>query len=139
MKPKLATYTLIFVLILLFVFVYKRWQEPMRREAFDRHPSHLYYTKHALCRMDCRHISKEDIREIMDRGIINFNKSDRWERPCPTFALQGVTDDGEKIRVIFAQCSDETKVITCYNLEQDFECHCPGDPSYQSGHSTNQN
>ena len=139
MKPKLATYTLIFVLILLFVFVYKRWQEPLRREAFDRHPSHLYYTKHALCRMECRHISKEDIREIMDRGIINFNKSDRWERPCPTFALQGVTDDGEKIRVIFAQCSDETKVITCYNLEQDFECHCPGDPSYGSGQGTNQN
>jgi len=129
MKPKLATYTLIFVLILLFVFVYKRWQEPMRREAFDRHPSHIYYTKNALCRMDCRHISKEDIHEIMDRGIINFNKSDRFDRPCPTFALQGVTDEGEKIRVIFAQCSDETKVITCYNLEQDFECHCPGDPS----------
>ena len=127
MKPKLATYTLIFVLLLLLVSIYKRWQEPTRHEAFDRHPSHLYYTKHALCRMDCRHISREDIGEIMQKGIINFNKSDRRDRPCPTFALQGETDDGEKIRVIFAQCADETKVITCYNLEQDFECHCPGD------------
>jgi hypothetical protein len=133
MKPKLATYTLLFVIVLLFVFVYKRWQEPARREAFDRHPSHLYYTKHALCRMDCRHISKEDIHVIMERGIINFNKSDRWERPCPTFALQGETDEGEKIRVIFAQCSSETKVITCYNLQQEFECHCQGDPSGGAG------
>ena len=77
--------------------------------------------------MDCRHISKEDIAEIMDKGIINFNKSNKADRPCPTFALQGETNEGEKIRVIFAQCSDETKIITCYNLQEDFECHCPGD------------
>jgi hypothetical protein len=133
MKPKLATYTLLFVIILLFVFVYKRWQEPVRHEAFDRHPSHVYYTKHALCRMDCRHISKEDINEIMERGIINFNKSDRGDRPCPTFALQGETDEGEKIRVIFAQCTNETKVITCYNLQKEFECHCPGIPTAVAG------
>jgi len=139
MKPKLATYTLIFVILLLLVFVYKRWEEPARREAFDRHPRHLYYTKHSLCRMDCRHISKDDINEIMDRGIINFNKSDTREMPCPTFALQGQTDEGEKLRVIFAQCSDETKVITCYNLQKDFECHCPGDPSAASGQATNKN
>ena len=77
--------------------------------------------------MDCRFISKEDIREIMQKGIINFNKSDRNDKPCPTFALQGETEDGEKLRVIFAQCDDETKVVTCYNLNEDFECHCPGD------------
>ena len=135
MKPKQATYTLIIVLVLLFVFIYKRWQEPLRREAFDRTPAHLYYTKHALCRMDCRQISKKDIGEIMRKGIINFNKSNRRERPCPTFALQGQTSDGEKIRVIFAQCNDETKVITCYNLEEDFECNCPSTSSGQV-HST---
>jgi hypothetical protein len=128
---------MIFVLVLLFVFIYKRWQEPVRREAFDRAPSHLYYTKHALCRMDCRHISKDDIKEIMRKGIINFNRSDRRGRPCPTFALQGETSDGEKLRVIFAQCNDETKVVTCYNLEEDFDCHCPGDPSPGSGQVPN--
>jgi hypothetical protein len=127
MRQSRATLSMIFVLLLLFVFIYKRWQEPVRKEAFDRTPSHLYYTKHALCRMDCRQISKEDIKEIMRKGIINFNKSNRRDRPCPTFALQGETSDGEKLRVIFAQCNDETKVVTCYNLEEDFDCHCPGD------------
>ena len=131
MKPKQATYSLIIVLVLLFVFIFKRWHEPIPKEAFDRHPSHLYYTKHALCRMDCRNISKSDIDEIMHKGIINFNKTNRRDRPCPTFALQGQTSDGEKIRVIFAQCSNETKVVTCYNLEEDFECDCP---STRSGH-----
>ncbi|MFL5808051.1 MAG: DUF4258 domain-containing protein, partial [Flavisolibacter sp.] len=104
-----------------------RWREPVGKEAFDRHPTHILYTHHAMCRMDCRHISKEDIDEIMQRGIINFNKSNRFDRPCPTFALQGETSDGEKLRVIFAQCNAETKVITCYNLNEDPECHCPGD------------
>ena len=127
MRKSRATLSMIFVLLLLFVFIYKRWQEPVRKEAFDRTPSHLYYTRHALCRMDCREISKEDINEIMRKGIINFNKSNRRDRPCPTFALQGETSDGEKLRVIFAQCNDETKVVTCYNLEEDFDCHCPGD------------
>ncbi|MBO9682452.1 MAG: DUF4258 domain-containing protein [Flavisolibacter sp.] len=127
MKKSRATLSMIFVLILLFVFIYKRWQEPVRKEAFDRTPSHLYYTKHALCRMECRQISKEDIKEIMKKGIINFNRSNRRDRPCPTFALQGETSDGEKLRVIFAQCDNETKVVTCYNLEEDFDCHCPGD------------
>ena len=77
--------------------------------------------------MDCRHISKEEINEIMQKGIINFNKSNKQDRPCPTFALQGRTDNGESIRVIFAQCPTETKVITCYNLQKDFACFCPGD------------
>jgi hypothetical protein len=77
--------------------------------------------------MDCRQISKEDIDEVMEKGIINLSKSDKYDRPCPTFALQGRTSDGENLRVIFAQCQSETKIITCYNLEEEFKCHCPGD------------
>lgn len=127
MKPVRVIYSLLLVLALLAVFVYKRWQEPQQKEAFDRHPVHLYYTKHALCRMNCRHISKEDINEIMQKGIINFNKSNNKGRPCPIFALQGFTREGEDLRVIFAQCNEETKIVTCYNLKVDFECHCPGD------------
>ena len=127
MKTGPATFSLIIVLLLLAVFIWQRWREPLSREAFDRHPNHLQYTRHAICRMDCRHISKEDIEEIMQKGIINFYKSNRSDKPCPTFALQGETSDGEKLRVIFAQCNSETRVVTCYNLNEDPECHCPGD------------
>jgi hypothetical protein len=75
--------------------------------------------------MDCRLISKEEIMEIMKKGIINFGRSDRKDRPCPTFALQGRTSSGESLRIIFAQCREETKVVTCYNLEKEFSCDCP--------------
>ncbi|HYO22428.1 MAG TPA: DUF4258 domain-containing protein [Flavisolibacter sp.] len=116
------------ILILLFaVFMIRRWNEPVRKEAFDRHPALVKYTQHALCRMDCREIDKNEIKEIMEKGVINFSKSNRRDRPCPTFALQGRTSGGENIRIIFAQCATETRVVTCYNLEEDFECYCPGD------------
>jgi hypothetical protein len=128
MRSKNVTATLIIILVII-VYAAMRWYvlESKKREIFDRHPSHLIYTHHALCRMDCRHISREDIDEIMQKGIIFLNKSDLNDKPCPTFALQGYTKEKEDIRVIFAQCNDETKVITCYNLHKDFECHCPGD------------
>ena len=35
----------------------------------------LIYTRHARCRMDCRHISEEDIREVLREGHINEAKS----------------------------------------------------------------
>jgi hypothetical protein len=130
MKTKNATVTLIIILFIL-AYAALRWHvlEPHKKEIFDRHPAHLVYTHHALCRMDCRHISKEDITYIMHKGIIFLNKTNLHDRPCPTFALQGYTKGNEDIRVIFAQCDSVTKVITCYNLHKEFTCHCPGDES----------
>lgn len=127
MKGVNVIFSVLLVLAALALFVWRTHHEPRAREAFDRHPAHLVYTRHAQCRMDCRRISREDIAEIMEKGLINFSKSDRNDRPCPTYALQARISTGENLRVIFAQCAAETKVITCYNLEQDFECHCPGD------------
>ena len=125
MRSKRATYSLYIVLVLLLIFLITRWQEPQKKEIFDRTPDELVYTKHALCRMNCRQITRAEIEEIMEDGIINLNKSKRRDRPCPTYALQGETSDGDKIRVIFAQCDDVTKVVTCYDLEKDFTCDCP--------------
>jgi hypothetical protein len=127
MKPARVIFSLLIVLGFFVVFVLKQWKEPQQREIFDRHPSSIIYTENALCRMDCRHITKEQIEEVIQKGVINLNKSNRRDRPCPTFALQGETASGESLRVIFAQCGHEAKVMTCYNLGKDFECHCPGD------------
>ncbi len=56
------------VLILLAFAIYKLRSEPKQKEAFDRTPSELIYTKHALCRMECRKISKADIDEVIRGG-----------------------------------------------------------------------
>ncbi|RYF85206.1 MAG: DUF4258 domain-containing protein [Chitinophagaceae bacterium] len=127
MKNRSVVLTIFLLALAFLVFIIRLRNEPKPKEAFDRHPASLIYSRHARCRMNCRHIDEEEIKEIMEKGIINFNKSKRNDQPCPTFALQGRTSSGESLRVIFAQCQTETKVVTCYNLEEDFECHCPGD------------
>jgi hypothetical protein len=98
-----------------------------RNHGFDRVISYIEYTAHVKCRMKCRQISQQDIEDIMRDGEINYKKSEVNETPCPVYAVQGYTRDREHLRVIFGQCDYKTKVITCYNLDQDFECHCPGD------------
>jgi hypothetical protein len=117
----------IIVALVLLGMMKMRWWEPQRKEALDRHPSHLEYTRHAECRMSCRHISKEDITDVLQKGVIIFNKSNMRDRPCPTFAVQGLTESGENIRIILAQCNSVTKVVTCYNLKKDFNCNCAED------------
>jgi hypothetical protein len=117
----------LFLLALVFiVFLIRRWNEPERKEAFDRMPARVIFTPHARCQMDCRQISQEEVKEIMQKGIINFNKSNRMARPCPVFTLQGRTSGGASIRVFFSQCPGETTVISCYILGEITDCHCPG-------------
>ena len=99
-----------------------------RNHGFDRRSSYLEYTKHAQCRMDCRHITQQEVQEIMQSGAINYRKSEVDAKPCPTYALEGYTQqEHQHLRIVFAQCDYKTKVVTCIDLDQDFECHCPGD------------
>ena len=135
MNSKKAGIIFLLILVLLVAFL-RKWKglqeqsdtsQVVRKRGFDRRTSTLEYTQHARCRMDCRHISQNDINDIMRSGEINYAKTDVQDKPCPTYAVQGYTNDGEHLRVIFAQCDTRTKVVTCYDLEKDFECHCPGD------------
>ena len=102
-------------------------EKTVRKRGFDRRVSTLEYTQHARCRMDCRKISQNDVQDIMRTGEINYARTDVNDKPCPTYAVQGYSNDGQHLRVIFAQCETKTKVVTCYDLEKDFECNCPGD------------
>ncbi|NSL88175.1 DUF4258 domain-containing protein [Chitinophaga solisilvae] len=85
----------------------------------------LEYTRHALCRMDCRHVTKEEVAEILAKGEINAGKSNLNDRPCPTYALEGYSHEGQHLRIVFAPCdAAHAKVITCIDLEKDWSCAC---------------
>ena len=124
MKPKNVIFSLCLVLVILTLMVSRIQHEPKVKEVFDRHPSTIFYTPQVLCRMNCLQISKENIEEIMQKGIINFNQSDRGAKPCPVLVLQGETNNGKKLKVIFSQCKSKTSVITCYDLHHNVECNC---------------
>lgn len=98
-----------------------------RNRGFDRRISFIEYTQHAKCRMQCRKISQAEVEDIMRNGKINYNKSNVQAHPCPTYALEGITKDEQRVRIVFGQCDLKTKVITVIDLNTDWTCDCPGD------------
>jgi hypothetical protein len=98
-----------------------------RDQGFDRRITYLEFSKHAKCRMGCRKISQAEVEEIMQEGKINYNKSDLQNARCPRYAVEGVTNDDQKVRIVFAQCNEKTTVVTVIDLDTDWTCSCPGD------------
>lgn len=143
MNKKWIPYLIIILLAIVLFFIRKNKQDDTtkpktttgkkdpsavnRNRGFDRRISYIEYTEHAKCRMQCRKISQDEVEEIMKEGKINYAKSDVNDLPCPTYALEGITGDNQRVRIIFAQCDYKTKVITSIDLNTDWECHCPGD------------
>lgn len=98
-----------------------------RDRGFDRRTSFLEYSRHATCRMECRHISQEEVEGIMKNGEVNYRKSDLQNARCPRYAVEGTTPDSQQVRIVFAQCNEKTEVVTVIDLRTAWECHCPGD------------
>jgi|GEM_PF-484481 len=85
----------------------------------------LIYTKHARCRMSCRHISEADIREVLREGHINEAKSKQEPGKCPTYAIEDHRNsDGVRLRIVFAKCDREVRVVTCIDRDDEFSCDC---------------
>lgn len=98
-----------------------------RDRGFDRRISYIEYSVHAKCRMSCRQIAQAEVEEMMEAGKLNYKKSDVKATPCPVYSVEGVTKDGQHVRIVFGQCDFKTKVITVIDLEKDWACDCPGD------------
>lgn len=90
---------------------------------FDR-TAHLEYTVHARCRMDCRHVTETEVEEILAKGSIDLSKSNLHDKPCPTYALEGYSHEGQHLRIIFATCREATRVVTCIDLDKKWKCNC---------------
>ena len=97
---------------------------PVSHEPIDRHASRLIYTKHARCRMDCRHITETEIREVLEQGEINYKKSEPDARPDPKYALEGYTHEQQHLRIVFAPTARGLVVITCIELGVEWQCDC---------------
>jgi Domain of unknown function (DUF4258) len=93
-------------------------------EAFSREASKIIYTRHARCRMDCRQIDETEVAEILEKGSINYRKSDPAARPDPKYALEGNTHDGQQVRIIFAPTDRGMVVITVIDLQNEWTCNC---------------
>ncbi|WP_126970930.1 DUF4258 domain-containing protein [Gynurincola endophyticus] len=93
-------------------------------DPFNRTPDKLIISKHAACRMDCRKIDEREIREILQKGTINWSKSEPQNKPDPKYALEGTTSDNQKVRIVFADSPKGLVVVTVIDLVTDWECAC---------------
>ena len=93
-------------------------------DPINRNETHLIYTRHARCRMDCRHITETEIKEILQHGEIDYKKSEPNGHPDPKYALEGNTNEGQHLRIIFAPTDRGLIVITCIELGVEWQCDC---------------
>lgn len=109
-------------LLILLLFSCNPPNQENESEDFRTHK--IIYTKHALCRMQCRHIDESEIKEIMQTGKLNLAKSYKYDKPCPSYALEGITHDYQSVRIIIADCENIAKIITVIDLKTNYSCNC---------------
>ena len=93
-------------------------------QGFDRNTTHLVYSKHARCRMDCRKIDESEVKEILENGKINVQKIEESKEGI-SYPLEGYTSENQHVRVVFAPHNQKTVVVTVIDLDNDWPCDCP--------------
>ena len=93
-------------------------------DGLDRNATKLFFTKHAKCRMKCRKITQQEVKDILLNGEINYKKSQLQDPRGPTYALEGITRDKQRVRIIFAPKKAHVSVVTVIDLENEYECSC---------------
>jgi len=91
---------------------------------FSRNENHLILTKHARCRMQCRDITENEIKEILHYGAVNQAKTNLNDKRGPSYALEGVTNEHQHLRIIFAPEDDGLVVVTAIDLDKEWACNC---------------
>jgi hypothetical protein len=90
---------------------------------FNRSVDHIIYSKHARCRMECRHINEDEVKEILKDGKVNERKIETDIRG-KTYPLEGIAE-GHHLRIVFApKGNDAVEVVTCIDLDTDWTCDC---------------
>ncbi|MEO5967192.1 MAG: DUF4258 domain-containing protein [Ferruginibacter sp.] len=100
-----------------------RTSQTINAEPINRDTNILVYSKHALCRIDCRHIDEEEVKDIVATGSINYSKVEEDEKGV-TYPLEGITKDKQYVRVVIAPKKNETVIVTVIDLEKDWTCSC---------------
>lgn len=126
MKNKNLLGWLLLIIIIIALLLWKQnssLKSSSNNDSF-RNTTRLILTKHAKCRMDCRHITEEEIIEIIHDGKVNYSRSGAGTKGDETYALEGYSDERQHLRIVVAPESDGLVVITCIDLDNEWACNC---------------
>jgi hypothetical protein len=129
LKKNSKFWILLLVLVILAIIKSPEWfqkdNSPQDSNALFRNTKNLVLTKHVMCRMACREVSLDEIKEIIANGKVNYHKSGLGKKGDSTFALEGISRDKQHLRVVVAPEKDGSLVvITCIDLEKEWACNC---------------
>lgn len=88
---------------------------------FNRDTSILVFSKHAKCRMECRHIDEDEVKDILLNGKLDETRIDSTDKGL-TYPLEGLTKDKQYVRIVFAPKKTQTVVVTVIDLENEWPC-----------------
>ena len=94
---------------------------PLQAEMLSRP---LDVTRHGACRMACRRVDHDEVLAVLRAGRLDPSRT-RTDGACPSHAIEGAGTDGHRLRIVFAACADETRVVTAIDLDEDWPCDCP--------------
>ncbi len=123
MRARNVLLTLLVLLGLFAYAVFRKWQEPQPRALLNRAPQRLYFYAYALCQMKCLQLTKQQLKMVLQSGVVNLGRSRRVKQPCPLYAVQAKAGN-RYIRAFFEQCRNGTYLVTCYDLNKDTACNC---------------
>ena len=126
-KKNINKVFLVAVIVIFLIIKGISWFRDPGSDIESRHftnSANLILTKHAVCRMNCREITLEEIKEIIAQGSVNKAKSGIGSKGDSTFALEGVSEEKQHIRVVVAQEEEALVIITCIDLDKDWPCNC---------------
>lgn len=123
-KKRSIYITLLAILVIILLKLFGPEQANVSGFESYRDVTDIRLTNHAKCRMDCRHITLQEIKEIIKDGKLNRSKSGRGSQGDRTYALEGYSHEKQHIRVIVATEKSSLVVITCIDLDKEWSCHC---------------
>jgi len=101
----------------------KQAAERTSLDVFRDADAEYFFTKHARCRMECRNITQKEVKEIVRKAEVNYNKSDLQASGGAKYALEGYTSKARQhIRVIVAPKQKHLSIVTVIDLDKDWEC-----------------
>ncbi len=133
MLKKYAPYIVLLIAALLLFFV-KRNQHggntsqnleitANTSEGFSRRPDNIIYTQHSRCRMGCRHITEEEVKDILENGKVVTSKIEEDARG-KTYPIDGKTKGDKLVRIVVAPRKKDLVIVTVIDLDTDWPCDC---------------
>lgn len=85
----------------------------------------LFFPENTLCKMKCAGLDKNQVKEILNTGKIDFGKSHIHGVPIPSYAIDGSKITSNQIVVFFTTIDSTTEVTAVdYSTAKPDTCNC---------------